>query len=312
MSWLSGASVFAKGLCMGAADVVPGVSGGTMALILGIYQRLVDAIRHVDLPAIRLVLRGRVSEAARRMDVVFLLILGAGIVCAIVFFTRVVSLPELIRTRPELIYGLFFGLIVASIGVLLHERVALGLRALPWLVVGLLVGLAVVTLVPLETPTASWFIFLCGAIAICAMILPGISGSFILLMLQKYAYVFDAVGRFDFTVIVPFVLGCAVGLAAFSRFLGWLLARFHEATLLTIIGILTASLWTIWPFQERTFAMVRGKERILSSTPVLPAQWDDTVLASLLLAIAGMVTVTVLAAVARRRGSGSGQARDGN
>ena len=161
--------------------------------------------------------------------------------------------------------------------------------------------LAVVTLVPLQTPTASWFIFLCGAIAICAMILPGISGSFILLILQKYAYVFDAVGRFDFSVIVPFVLGCAVGLAAFSRFLGWLLARYHEATLFTIIGILTASLWSIWPFQERTFAVVRGKERLLSSTPVLPAQWDDTVLASLSLGLAGAVTVAVLAVLARRR-----------
>lgn len=286
---------------MGAADVVPGVSGGTMALILGIYGRLLTAIRRVDLEFAGLLARWRPAEAARRIDLPFLLAVGAGIFAALMFFTRVVPLPRLIITHPELVYGLFFGLITASIVVLLKDRRPLSAWRVAWIVLGTLVGLAIVNLVPVDTPTAAWFIFLCGALAISAMILPGVSGSFILLVLQKYAYVFDAVGRLDLAVLVPFGLGCACGLALFSRFLSWLLDRFHDATLLTIIGILTGSLWTIWPFQERVYVLVRGKERLLRSLPALPEQWDATVLGAALLAVAGAAAVLALDAFARRR-----------
>jgi len=286
---------------MGAADVVPGVSGGTMALILGIYERLLVAIRNVDAEFVRLLLRGQAAQAARRIELPFLLAVGTGIACAIAFFTRVVELPRLIGTHPELVYGLFFGLIVASIVVLLAGHRPLGARHLPWIVLGTVAGVAVVNLVPVQTPTAGWFLFLCGALAISALILPGISGSFILLVLQKYAYVFDAIGRLDLVVLAPFALGCAFGLAVFSRFLTWLLRRHHDATLLTIIGVLTGSLWMIWPFQERSFALVRGKERLVRSVPALPEQWDATALAALALALAGAAAVAALHALARRQ-----------
>jgi len=187
--------------------------------------------------------------------------------------------------------------------VLLRDRHVLRSASAGWLLLGLVAGLAVVNLVPVQTPTTAWFIFLCGALAISAMILPGVSGSFILLVLQKYAYIFDALGRLDFSVILPFVLGCGVGLALFSRFLGWLLDRFHEATMLIIIGVLTGSLWMIWPFQERSFAMVRGKERLIGSSPVLPESVDTAVLAALALAMTGAAVVLALDGVARRHGA---------
>lgn len=288
-------------MCIGAADVVPGVSGGTMALILGIYERLLHAIRSVDLHFLRLIAQRRFAAAAAHVDLVFLLTLGAGILCAIMFFTRVVRLPDLITTHPEPVYGLFFGLIVASIHVLLQARRPLTTRRVGWIALGTLGGLAIVNLVPVETPTASWFVFLCGAVAISAMILPGISGSFILLVLNKYAYVFDALGRLDFTVIAPFALGCACGLAAFSRFLNWLLGRFHDATLLTIVGVLTGSLWMIWPFQERTYHIVRGKERLLYSVPTLPQHWDTTAWSALALAVLGAAAVLILHHAAARQ-----------
>jgi putative membrane protein len=294
-----------KGFCMGAADVVPGVSGGTMALILGIYERLLSAIRHVDLAFIGLLLRGRLGAAASHVDLAFLALLGTGILAALLFFTRVVSLPRLVVEQPELIYGLFFGLIVASVGVLLQRMHPRNARHLGLVAVGIALGLMLVTLVPVQTPTDTWFIFLCGALAICAMILPGVSGSFILLVLQKYAYVFDALGRLDLTVIVPFALGCAAGLAAFSRVLGWLLARHHDATLLVIVGVLSGSLWTIWPFQERVYEIVRGKQRLMGSSPALPAQWDGTTWGALALALAGMLAVFALHAAAQRRGRGA-------
>ncbi len=290
-----------KGMCMGTADVVPGVSGGTMALILGIYERLLTAIRQVDVTFLHMVVRGRIGDAATRIDLAFLIAVGAGIACALMFFTRVVSLPRLITSHPELVYALFFGLIVASIGALLRDLRPLSASRAVWIALGTAAGLAVVNLVPVQTPTAAWFIFLCGALAISAMILPGVSGSFILLVLQKYAYVFDAVGRLDLTILVPFALGCAAGLIAFSRVLVWLLRRFHDVTLLTIVGILIGSLWTIWPFQERIYELVRGKERLIGSTPMLPAQWDSTAWSALALAVLGVIAVATLHGIARGR-----------
>jgi putative membrane protein len=134
------------------------------------------------------------------------------------------------------------------------------------------------------------------------MILPGISGSFILLILQKYAYVFDAIGRLDMSVIVPFILGCGCGLALFSRFLTWLLRRFHDATMLTIVGVLVGSLWVIWPFQDRSYVIVRGKQRLVHSIPVLPDQVDGTVLGAAALAAAGTLLVIALHVFSKRAG----------
>lgn len=276
---------------MGAADVVPGVSGGTMALILGIYERLLSAIRRFDLQLLRLLFAKRVNDATSHVDLRFLLILGSGIACALMFFTRIIPLPSLILTHPEMIYALFFGLLIASIVILVRQQKPLRIGKLMWIAFGVALGLLVVNLVPQQTPTASWFIFLCGAVAICAMILPGISGSFILLILQKYAYVFDAIGRLDFSVIAPFALGCGCGLLLFSHFLGWLLKRFHEATLLTIIGVLIGSLWVIWPFQERVYETIRGKQRLLHSSPIVPSDLDWNLLVACALALFGVVAV---------------------
>jgi putative membrane protein len=293
--------IAAKGFCMGCADVVPGVSGGTMALILGIYERLLNAIRSFDLGWLKQVLRLRWRAALAGNDLPFLVPLLAGIVCAFFVFTRVIPLPWLVQHQPEIIYGLFFGLIVASIWVLLQAHRPLTPAHLGWILLGTLGGFAIVNLVPVETPTAGWFVFLCGAVAISAMILPGISGSFILLVLNKYAYVFDALGRLDLSVIAPFALGCVCGLAVFSRFLNWLLGRFHDATLLTIVGVLTGSLWMIWPFQERSYHLVRGKERLLHSVPTLPQHWDASAWTALALAVLGAAAVLLLQHAATRQ-----------
>lgn len=282
------------GFCMGSADIVPGVSGGTVALILGFYEQLLAAVRSFDTEAVRLLLGGRWREALARPHWGFVLPLGAGIVLAVVFFTRIVPLPVLIRTRPELVYGLFFGLIVGSVIHLVQ-----GLRpttAPAWLqlLAGTALGWLVVNLVPASTPETWWFVMLSGSVAICAMLLPGISGSFILLILGKYAYVLDAISALRLAVVIPFGLGAVAGLVLFSRFLGWLLARWHLATLRVISGFLVGSLWLIWPFQERHYALVHGKEKLLSSNPVLPAALDATTLAAAGLAIGGVVLVSVL------------------
>lgn len=295
--------VVAKGFCMGSADVVPGVSGGTMAFILGIYQRLLEAIRAFDLHLLGLMRRGRLRPAADHTDLLFLAFLGLGIIMAVFFFTRVVPLPTLIHTHPEPVYGLFFGLVVASVAVLLLGLEDFRGRDLMPVVLGTALGLGVANMVPAHTPETAWFVFLSGALAICAMILPGVSGSFILLMLRKYAYVFDALGRLDMAVIIPFALGAVTGLMVFSRVLVWLLHRFHRAMVLAICGILLGSLWVLWPFQERIYETVRGKERLVSSSPVLPAHLDSGLLWALALGLTGFLAVMAIHRLSRNPGA---------
>jgi putative membrane protein len=297
----SSLGIFVKGMCMGAADVVPGVSGGTMALILGIYQRLLVAIRSFDSALLRLLAARRFRDAAEHIDIVFLIPLGAGILGAILFFTRIVSLPLLVRDHPEQIYGLFFGLIVGSIVVLLRMLGPMRWRDMASLVAGTMIGLVVVTVVPFETPEEAWFIFLSGALAICAMILPGISGSFILLLLRKYEYVLNGVGQFDVAVILPFALGAVSGLMLFSRLLVWMLKHHYRVTLTTIIGMLVGSLWVLWPFQARDYGLIRGKQQLLHSTPMWPAELGSGEALAVALGVIGIVAVVTIDMLAKRK-----------
>ncbi|MEQ8232122.1 MAG: DUF368 domain-containing protein [Gammaproteobacteria bacterium] len=295
------AGTYARGFCMGAADVVPGVSGGTMAFILGIYTRFIDAIKSFDARWLAAVVRLDWRQAVATPDLPFLLPLGAGIVSAVLFFTHVVPLPRLLVTNPAEVYGLFFGLVAGSIVVLVSDLGGLRTRDLPALVGGLLLGAVVVTAVPTETPETWWFVALSGALAICAMVVPGISGSFVLLLLGKYAYVLDAVGHLRFAVILPFLAGIVVGLVSFTRLLSWLLHRHERAALLAISGVLLASLWVIWPYQQRHFVEVRGKRRLIESQPAWPDS-ADPLLTPLALGLLGFVIVVVLHRYARRHG----------
>ncbi len=279
---------------MGAADVVPGVSGGTVALIFGIYIRLIDAIKSFDLVWIKGLVKFNFKVILHRPHFTFLIPLFLGIVTAILFFTRIVSLPVLIRTHPEIIYALFFGLILGSAIVLMKKIGSLKLKIFRFVILGIACGHLIFNIVPMETPNSSWFIFLSGVIAISAMILPGISGSFILLILKKYAYIFNAIGHFNFSVIIPFVMGMVAGLVLFSRVLSWLLKTWYQETLSTIIGLLVASLWVIWPFQERAYTLIRGEEQLFESNPYLPQQINEDVTIAIAMMIFGLLLVLIL------------------
>ena len=280
-----------KGFCMGAADVVPGVSGGTIAFILGIYTKLINAIKSFDLVWVESFFKFDIKAVITRPHFVFLIPLGIGIFFALMFFTRVVPLPVLIRTHPEPVYGLFFGLISGSVFVLLKHTGSINLRGYVALIMGVFIGAIIFNLVPVQTPEESWFIFLAGALSICAMILPGISGSFILLILNKYAYIFNAIGHFKFSVLVPFGLGALIGLVLFSRFLSYLLKAYYQATIMVITGMLLASLWVIWPFQQRSYEILHGKKYLIHSEPYLPASMTTDLLMPSILALSGMILV---------------------
>lgn len=272
-TWKESPILMVKGFLMGSADIVPGVSGGTLALITGIYDRLIFAISSFDADAAGKLLKFRLKSVFEHVHWKFFLILLTGIFLAIFFFTRIVPLQVYMFTHPEIVYGLFFGLIVGSIVLLMtevkqEERTVLNML---FLVAGAAIGFWVVNLVPEDTPQSFWFVMLSGSVAICAMVLPGISGSYILLILGKYDYILSLLGSLGTpeTVdaiygLVPFILGAAVGLILFSRLLSWLLRHFHTATLLVLIGFLIGSLYVIWPYQDREY-----DERV-ESTEVVP------------------------------------------
>jgi putative membrane protein len=267
---------------MGSADVVPGVSGGTMALITGIYTKLIDAIKSIDGTAISLLLRFRIKDLLAHVHWQFLGTLFSGMILAVLFFTRIIPLPLLIFTHPEPIYGLFFGLIIGSIILLMIDIRPIGYWKLVYLAIGTLIGFWVVNLVPTNTPDALWFIFLSGSIAISAMILPGISGSFILLILGKYTHIFGQFAELggpnntDAVIILAvFGFGLVVGLAIFSRFLSWLLHRHAIATLCILIGFLIGSLTVIWPWQNRDYETLTDEIAVSSNDPRLEALVTD-------------------------------------
>jgi len=271
--WREAPFLMIKGFLMGSADIVPGVSGGTMALITGIYDRLIFAIKSLNASAVKSALTFRLEELFSQLHWKFILFLGTGMVFAVIFFTRVVPLQIYMYTHAELIYGLFFGLIVGSVFLLISEikKSERKLKVVIPLIAGALFGFWIVTLVPADTPETFWYVFLTGSVAISAMILPGISGSYILLIFRKYDYILEQLSMLGTNQtweaslnLLPFVMGLIIGIIVFSRILSWMLKNFHTVTIVVLIGFLIGSLYVIWPYQHREY------EEIVLSAEILP------------------------------------------
>lgn len=276
-----------KGFCMGIADVIPGVSGGTIAFLMGIYDELLAAVASFDLRFARELSRGRIVAAFDGTGWKFLALLLTGILSAI--FTLSHLMKWLMETHPVLIFSLFFGLIVTTVYAV--ARKIRGGGAAEW-ILGAASAVAMyhlVGLVPIQTPETWWFLFLSGALAICAMILPGISGAFILLLLGKYEFVIAAVSERNLPVLFCVAAGCATGLLCFVRTLQWMLARHHDATLAALAGLVLGSLRKIWPWKETlsTMTTARGKVVPLEQANVLPDLASPETAAALLLCVAG-------------------------
>lgn len=248
--------VAVKGACMGAADVIPGVSGGTIAFITGIYDQLISSINSINGTAVKLFFSGKFKEFWKHINGNFLLSLFCGIIISVLSLAGLMQ--YLLEHHPIQTWAFFFGLIVASSIFILRGIEGWNLKSVIFLILGVILGIVVCTLSPTQTPDALWFIFLSGALAICAMILPGISGSFILLILGKYKYIMGtitgvttgtAVGE-GLVILGVFAVGAVCGILAFSRFLHWLLARYHKQTLLVLAGFIIGSLVKVWPWSN--------------------------------------------------------------
>lgn len=291
-------ALWLRAFLMGIADLIPGVSGGTIAFITGIYDQVLGAIASLDKEALMLLLRGQFTEFVAKIHLRFILTLGSGILLAI--FSLASMMHWLLKVHPVPTWAAFFGLITASIPVLYKELPSTrSVKTWTWIIIGTVFGYAVVSLIPVDTPNSYWFVFLCGVIGITAMILPGISGSFLLLILGKYEFITGAVkspfGEGNFLILIIFACGTATGLLGFSKILKWCLDHYKNNTMAFLTGILIGTLKKVWPWKETLESIVvRGKVKILREANIFPQRFEAEEFLAIALAIICFLLVILL------------------
>ncbi len=286
-----------KGMGMGAADVVPGVSGGTIAFIVGIYEELLDSIKSVNGHSLKLFFTGRFKEFWKAINGNFLFSLLLGIGISVVSLARIIT--YLLVNQPVLIWSFFFGLVLASTWFVSKDIKQWNWKSILSFIIGAVVAFYVTIATPAETPTHPLFIFLCGMIAICAMILPGISGSFILVLLGKYYYIMDAIKHLDFVVLGVFGCGAILGITSFSRILSYALKHFHDITIAMLGGFMLGSLNKVWPWKEviETYTSSSGEIKPLIEENIYP---NAHVPEAVLLMVTGFAMVYILEKISMR------------
>lgn len=268
-------ALFLKGMLMGAADVVPGVSGGTIAFITGIYEELINTIRSFNLQALQVLLREGPVACWKHVNGTFLVTLLAGIVASIV--TIAGGVLYLLANYPVLLWAFFFGLILASTWLIMTHIDDWNTNLISTFVLGALIAFVITSLAPAEIEPTSPAVFIAGAIAICAMILPGISGSFLLLLMGMYAHILAAVKGVDLQVIALFLLGCIIGIMSFSRLLSYMFSHFRQVTLALLAGFMLGSLNKVWPWKYTlAYTINRHGEQVpLQQENILPWSFES-------------------------------------
>ncbi len=259
-----------KGMGMGAADVVPGVSGGTIAFIVGIYDELINSIKSINGKSLKLFFTGKFAAFWRMINGSFLCSILLGIGISVFSLAKIIT--WLLVEHPVLVWSFFFGLVLASTWFVAKDIKGWNWKTVLGFVVGVVVAFYITVATPAETPSYLWFIFLCGAIAICAMILPGISGSFILVLLGKYFFIMDAVKTLDLVIIAVFGAGAVVGITSFSRVLSYALKHVRNITLAVLSGFMLGSLNKVWPWKEQITTVVDGHDLMIENN-ILPNQY---------------------------------------
>lgn len=293
---------------MGGADVVPGVSGGTIAFITGIYTELLDSIGSVDLDALKLLFAGKFKEFWDKINGTFLLVLFLGILISVFSLARL--LKYLLTNHPIHLWSFFFGLIIISSVLVIREVKEWKIQNFIAIIIGIVGAYFITELTPAETPNTWWFILLSGSIAICAMILPGISGSFIMLILGKFEYILTAVDERDFVTLGIFITGCVIGLLSFSRGVAWLLKKYHDLTVALLAGIMIGSLNKVWPWKVPLgFRINSHGEQVPTFTKnILPANYfeqtgqNDHLLHAILFMAVGISVVVAIEKIAHYMG----------
>ena len=293
-----------KGMAMGAADVVPGVSGGTIAFISGIYEELLIAISNVNLSLLKTLKTSGFKAAWKQLNGSFLAALFLGIFVSIVSLAKVIK--HLLESQPILLWSFFFGLVLASIIYIAKQITDWNFKAFLVLIIGAVIAYFITTLNPLISGnSSSLFVFIAGAIAICAMILPGISGSFILVLLGAYKPVLEAVNNRDFKTILVFMAGAVVGLLTFSKVLKWLFKNHKNLTLAVLTGFIIGSLNKIWPWKETLTWRInsRGLEVPFNQQSISPFSFDEDpqLIMAIAFAVLGFVLILVMEKLAIKK-----------
>jgi putative membrane protein len=301
---------FVKGMAVGIANIIPGVSGGTIALITGIFERLIDAIKSFDLKAAKLLLKGDWNGFVEKTDFYFLLTLFAGVGVAIVALARLFDF--LFHNYPVYIWAYFFGLVLSSVYYV-------GKTVEKWksaTIISFIVGTAFAVGISLINPATAndnfFYLILCGVVAICSMILPGLSGSFVLILMGNYQLIaIDAINNRDLGIIIPVGIGAVAGLIAFSHVLSWVFKRYKNQTIAMLTGFILGSLGILWPWKEPEyltnaagdFIMKHGEKVIARYSVILPEQMSTEIVVGIGFMILGVLSIVVVEYMAQTKPS---------
>ena len=285
-----------KGIAMGAADAIPGVSGGTIAFISGIYEELVATISNVNIALFKTLFKEGIASFWKQLNGNFLAALFIGIIISFVAFMRLAKF--LLEEHPVLIWSFFFGLIVASIYFVGKQISKWNIGSIASLIIGAIIAYYITTIPSLANNENPWFLVFAGAIAICAMILPGISGAFILVILGAYKSLSDAIHDYDFKKIALFLIGAIIGILAFSKVLKWLFKHYHNVTLALLTGFIIGSLNKIWPWKKvlSYYTNTKGDQIALIEESISPFSYehDPQLWFALGLMLIGFFTIIIL------------------
>ncbi|GET23389.1 DUF368 domain-containing protein [Prolixibacter denitrificans] len=295
-------NLFTKGLAMGAANVIPGVSGGTVALITGIFEKLIDSIKSFDLTALKLLLSGKFRQLAKHINLDFLLAVFAGVAISILTLARLFDF--LFKSYPIYIWSFFFGLILASVYFIGKTVEKWRLSVVISLIVGTAFAFSVSVLSPASENSSLLYLFICGIVAACSMILPGLSGSFVLILLGNYQLVMiDSINELNLMVLSPVVVGAVVGLVAFSHVLSWVFKKFKDQTIALLTGFILGSMGILWPWKHPVYKLdalgnillKKSGEKVVSGYDwYIPESWSTAVIVAVLLMVAGIFTIYLL------------------
>ena len=300
--------VILKGIGMGAANVIPGVSGGTIALITGVLERLVNSIKSFDLKAIQLLLKGKLQAFAMHTDFYFLLALLSGILIALFSLARILDFMFL--NYPVYIWSYFFGLILASVYFVGKTVGTWTPAAIIFFILGSGIAIMISFLNPAEGNENFFYLMLCGIAGVCSMILPGLSGSFILILMGNYHLIFiEAVNHLRIDILFPVASGIAVGFIGFSHLLSWVFRRFRKQTISLLTGFILGSLLIIWPWKETIYAIGPSGETLFKNNepviarylPVLPETFSVEVAVAILIMLSGIISIWLIERSAEKK-----------
>lgn len=297
-----------KGIAVGVANIIPGVSGGTIALITGIFERLIDSIKSFGLEALKLLLKGKWKAFARKTDFYFLFSIFVGIGLAIISLARLFDF--LFRDYPVYIWAYFFGLVLASIYFVGKTIDKWRWDVILFLIVGTAIAVVVSLINPAGENNSPLYLFLCGVISICSMILPGLSGSFVLILMGNYQLVaIHAINNQDMAVLIPFALGAIIGLVAFSHLLSWVFKRYKNQTIAMLTGFILGSMNVLWPWKDKEYLtgpngehiIKHGREIVSRYASVLPDQLDHQFWWAVVIMVLGIVSIVALEMLAGQK-----------